>query len=46
MLYRILRAHYIIQDTCLKYNITLRNSLEELLKWNHYFTKRKKLKNE
>ena len=44
MFYRILRAHYIISETCLKYNITLQNSLEELLKWNHYFTKRKKLK--
>ena len=38
MLYRILRAPYIIYKTCLKYNI-LQSSLQEILKWNHYLTK-------
>ena len=44
MLYRILRVPYIIYETCLKYNI-LQSSLQEILKWNHYFTKNKKNSN-
>ena len=35
--YRILRSPYIIYETCLKYNI-LQSSLQEIIKWNHYFT--------